>query len=185
MSNADLVQHLGLDPTLYLEAEASITAREDAAIWRLRHLKLDMRCSFIAHSGRKDSTAMAALVERAFPAQAFMYAHETSVVHNPKLLEHVYQLNRFVLHVPPNQWSRMAEGFTVQFSGARAQWHGDDLPLDIAKGSLGMHCVYPIYDWTDEDVWAYLITRNLRFSETYLPDKADHENSHCCPPCGR
>jgi 3'-phosphoadenosine 5'-phosphosulfate sulfotransferase (PAPS reductase)/FAD synthetase len=36
------------------------------------------------------------------------------------------------------------------------------------RGIFNLLIVYPIFDWSDQDVWDYIITNNLTFSKEYL-----------------
>lgn len=186
MSNADLVKHLGLDLHRYMDAEASIDALEETTLLRLRRLvereKIDLSLSFIAHSGRKDSTALAALVERAFPKQPILYMHTPSGDTDDRTLSHLYALGRIVLYVPHNEIGRLQQGFRAQFLGHRMEEQDN---LALFDGTQRLQTIYPIYDWSEEDVWAYILTRRLSFNDTYIPDKADysHEHADCCPTC--
>lgn len=44
----------------------------------------------------------------------------------------------------------------------------EDLTVFNNNGLFGLKILYPIYDWTDVDVWRYIIDNKLEFSEEYL-----------------
>jgi 3'-phosphoadenosine 5'-phosphosulfate sulfotransferase (PAPS reductase)/FAD synthetase len=43
-----------------------------------------------------------------------------------------------------------------------------ELPLYLENGLFGLNFVYPIYDWSDAEVWAAIAHYDIPFSEEYL-----------------
>jgi 3'-phosphoadenosine 5'-phosphosulfate sulfotransferase (PAPS reductase)/FAD synthetase len=43
-----------------------------------------------------------------------------------------------------------------------------ETPLYLEKGMFGRNFIYPIYDWTDEQVWATILLYSLPISREYF-----------------
>ena len=50
-------------------------------------------------------------------------------------------------------------------------------------GIFGLAIVYPIFDWSDQDVWDYIITNKLAFSEEYLKNGEYEKYSNSSTAC--
>ena len=183
------IQHLGLDLHAYRAATHWVKEMEVAASARLRNLFNQHHWLpnevYIGHSGGKDSVAITRLVDTALPD------HGMLIVHTPKpgevvpaTVDFLYGLRRPVLYCPKEHHKGL--GFKVQIDGTRRAEHSrtdgrstnlvmdgndvsrDHMPLYVKNGLFGLDFIFPIFDWTDEEVWAYILTNEIPFSEEYL-----------------
>lgn len=67
------------------------------------------------------------------------------------------------------------EGKSANFIMGGKNYNRKDLKPMIADGLFGIHFCYPILDWTDIDVFDYLTSHDIPFSQEYL---ANGEISH-------
>jgi 3'-phosphoadenosine 5'-phosphosulfate sulfotransferase (PAPS reductase)/FAD synthetase len=142
---------------------------------------------FCGHSGGKDSTLILYLAAKAFP--------EITIVHNckdsthPATIEFLYELGktRVVNFVPPNLMEEFIKRnhLNCQIDGtrvdeaSRTDGRSTDLIVEgesvsrtemthfVPNGLYGLNMLYPIYDWTEEQVWSYLHANNIKVSEEY------------------
>ena len=178
-----------LNPEAYAAAKAVAEGREARTIHKLRQLveehRVDLLSTYIGHSGGKDSVCIAHLMHRAFPTHEFLLVHTPKVgVTHPATVEFLYQLPQPLLLCPAGQHDRL--GFKAQVDGTRAAEYDRtdgrstdvvvdgrnvsrrDMPMFVAKGLFDLQFIYPIVDWSDEEVWSYIFFRNIPFSAEYL-----------------
>lgn len=143
---------------------------------------------YVGHSGGKDSTVIYDLTK-------YLY-DDIVLVHTPKDNTHkttklfLYELSKEspIIHVPEERMAQFIQetGVRCQIDGTRIYEHnrtdgrstsfvhnGHDLSRTemkdfVESGLFGLSFSYPIYDWTDSDVWTYIRERNLRVSDEYL-----------------
>ncbi len=145
---------------------------------------------FAGHSGGKDSCVIADLFKECCKM------HTPVFVHTPKWDTHditkrfLYELGvegLNVAYVPKPQmeaWLRQ-QNLVCQIDGSRREEHDRperstdfvsagvavnrlNMPEFVDSGLFGVSILYPIVDWTDEDVYTYLAVRNIRISDEYL-----------------
>lgn len=142
--------------------------------------------TYVAHSGGKDSCVIHDLVKRV--------THNPKLIHNPKTSTH-WLTNQFVdnLEKECNLVKVQSESmelyvklhdFKAQIDGTRIDEKdrtekSDDFIVDgsnvnresltsfVEKGIFGLSIVYPIYDWTETEVWQYIKNNNLKISGEY------------------
>jgi 3'-phosphoadenosine 5'-phosphosulfate sulfotransferase (PAPS reductase)/FAD synthetase len=142
---------------------------------------------FVGHSGGKDSQVVAHLTQQVYP--------EVIMVHNPKLNTHedtkihIYDISSTnnVYFVPFEHMKFFIHRYdlTCQVDGTRIAEHtridkSSDLIVDgenVSRENMGHHTkngihgleiLYPIYDWTDEEVFQYLRDNNIQLSKEYV-----------------
>ena len=151
-----------------------------------------MTCSdrlYVGHSGGKDSCVVLHLMKQIDP--------EVKVVHTPKLqdkmlpetLEYFYysmcQAN--VVYIVPFEHMDnfiIRNNLMMQIDGSRRDEcdrtdrsddfvkggenvNRKDLPQFVEEGLFGVPQLYPIYDWTDDEVWRYIKENNIQVSKEY------------------
>ncbi len=146
---------------------------------------------FVATSGGKDSTVILDLALKINP--------EIMIVHNPKHITHpdtvqfLYDISqKNVIHYVP---SKMMEQFIkenqlkCQIDGTRiSEFDRVDKSADLiingktvsrtemsdhGVGIWGLENIYPIYDWSDDDVFSYCKNHFLPLSREYKEFKLD------------
>lgn len=178
-------------------AEISIQSKVMATVKRLNELTYGLELPFdqwvIGHSGGKDSVVNHWLVSK---TEAYEM-HKLPVVHtskpggdnaiHPATLEFLYQLP-FAVELWPRALG-MNPKYHLQFDGSRASEYDRtdrsanfirdgqsvnraELPLVVPNSMFGMTFVFPMYDWSDADVWATIFFYNLPFSKEY-----EHEHN--------
>ncbi len=142
---------------------------------------------YICHSGGKDSCVITDLVDRAIPVRLI------PIIHNPKNETHaatvqfLYELSkkREVRMVPFDKMEYYVQTlFEVQVDGSRKGEAGrtersnlvifngrevsrEQMQAYTDKGKFGIATVFPIYDWTDEEVWQYIREYKVQVSDEY------------------
>ena len=139
----------------------------------------------IGHSGGKDSVVNHWLVMQAFQ-EPIPVVHTSkpggdNAIH-PKTLEFLYKLP-----FPVELWPRAMGSNTkyrLQFDGSRQSEHNrtdrsadfvvagqqvnrKNLELVVPNSMFGMTYVFPMFDWTDAQVWAAMFRYHLPFSPEY------------------
>lgn len=138
-------------------------------------------------SGGKDSTVIYDLTKRIYP--------DIIVVHTPKDNTHdltklfLYDLSKetTIINVPAYEMERFIQetGIKCQIDGTRIDeatrtdgrstsfvQNGIDIDRTrmkpfVEQGLFGLSFLYPIFDWTDQEVWEYIKIRNLKISAEY------------------
>jgi 3'-phosphoadenosine 5'-phosphosulfate sulfotransferase (PAPS reductase)/FAD synthetase len=185
-----LLANLGLEAS-----DIAVCARTiDARIEEARERILDMPFNgvygvYVGHSGGKDSVLVRWLVDQTLDNVPTVHTPKPKGVKNevhPLTKEFLYGLNRHIHYIPDGciETSEFAH-FVTQIDGTRAaeatRRDGRDVgliiegkevsraecPLYLEKGLFGKQYVYPIYDWSDLEVWAAILTKNIPFSREY------------------
>jgi 3'-phosphoadenosine 5'-phosphosulfate sulfotransferase (PAPS reductase)/FAD synthetase len=60
------------------------------------------------------------------------------------------------------------EGKSANFIMGGKSYNRKELKAMIADGLFGIHFCYPIFDWTDRDVFDYLTSNDIPFSQEYF-----------------
>ena len=140
---------------------------------------------FVATSGGKDSTVILDLALRVNP--------NITIIHNPKPVTHpdtvqfLYELSQKleVFYIPSSYMPNFIKRnhLKCQIDGTRiSEFNRTDKSSDIiingqtvsrtemtnhGEGIWGLENIYPIYDWTDEDVFQYCRDNKLPLSKEY------------------
>lgn len=154
------------------------------SVLRIRETAVHYPDRFVCHSGGKDSVLVRALAEEAIPG--------IEVVHNPKIsgsntvhpltVKFLYEeTTRFPISFEPRLRSsglsidgtRRAEAFRDDGRSTDYISNGESLPrvqlpLFVEKGLGGLPVMYPIYNWSDEEVWYTILALKIPFSSEYL-----------------
>jgi 3'-phosphoadenosine 5'-phosphosulfate sulfotransferase (PAPS reductase)/FAD synthetase len=160
---------------------------ESVALERIRKALNKFGTSlYLGHSGGKDSAVIYHLATKVY--------FDITVVHNPKpdvhsdTILYLYELaqNRPVHFVPSVKMPQTISlyGWRCQIDGTRiAEYTRTDRSTDLIvdgqsvsretmtesvdAGIYGLSMLYPIYDWTDEEVWEYIKLSNIPVSKEY------------------
>ena len=179
------------------DAVQGIAVKIKDAINRLRSLSPDLLDGiYIGTSGGKDSVLVHWLMKKAWQGsqpslvkpwngEEFMIVHttKTSVTH-PKTLEFLYSRNFPIMYCPAGKHSSL--GLKTQIDGTRRSEFdrtdgrstdliGDNgvtlsrehMQMIVRNGLFGLNFVYPIYDWSDEDVWAAIWCNDIPYTQEY------------------
>jgi len=155
---------------------------EAEALNRLVHSPFEPSGIYIGHSGGKDSVVVHYLATQIF--------QNIPVVHTPKpevthflTLQFLYSRNFPIQYIPKEHHSRF--GFKTQIDGtriaesSRTDGRSTTVVIDgvdqsrtemeayVKNGLFGLNFIYPIVDWTDDEVWAFIKDRNLEVSKEY------------------
>lgn len=158
------------------------------AIRRLRESPFDVQSMYIGHSGGKDSVLVTYLADQAFGDEALPTIHNTkpdgveNAVH-PLTQKFLYGLDRVITYMPLS--ASLPPELTTQIDGTRiSEWNREDgrsvdvikngqsvsrreLELYMENGLFGRNFVYPIFDWSDVEVWAAIHVLNIPYSPEY------------------
>lgn len=154
--------------------------------------KIQLSDLYVGHSGGKDSVVAHFVARSTFPAFNFPVVHTTKVegepnFTHPETVKFLYWLARHynVIYRPLESEVHPALKQTVQIDGTRLleAERSDGRSTDLVfngevinrrhmsgynpKGLFGKQFLYPIFDWTDTEVWAAILWYNLPFSDEY------------------
>lgn len=145
---------------------------------------------YLGHSGGKDSCVIFHLAKQIDP--------EIMVIHTPKGLSHThpdtadflyYEVARHhIIHMVPKEHMDnfiIRNDLLLQIDGARRDEcnrtersddfvmneenvNRKDLPQFVEFGLFGIAQLYPIFDWTDDEVWKYIVDHKVQVSKEYL-----------------
>jgi len=158
---------------------------------RLSKLNLDAPC--IGHSGGKDSVVTHWLVSQVFPNLPVVHTNKPggdNAIH-PDTLDFLYR-QPFPIELWPRALGTNFK-YKTQFDGSRiSEFSRVDRSADFVSGGrdvnrqhldlvvpdsmFGMTFVFPIYDWSDADVWAAIFYYDLPFSNEYAPEQAAYNH---------
>lgn len=173
--------------TEFTKACGKVEQKVSEAVDRIRKVRLDQDGVFIGHSGGKDSVLVTRLVDLAFGL------NNVPVVHNPKptgVDNQVHPLTQTFLYElaakRPILFSpEIPLRYQTQIDGTRiAEWNREDgrsvdvikngesvsrkeMELYMSNGLFGRNFVYPIYDWSDVEVWAAIYVEHVAYSPEY------------------
>jgi 3'-phosphoadenosine 5'-phosphosulfate sulfotransferase (PAPS reductase)/FAD synthetase len=141
---------------------------------------------YIAYSGGKDSSVILDLALRVDPNMLII--HNPKPITHPETVKHIYKVSqehRIVL-VPMEYMDYFVQtnGFLCQIDGTTIEeWDRVDKRNDIImdgknisrknmprvneKGIWGIMSIYPIYEWTEEEVFGYIFSRQIEISKEY------------------
>jgi 3'-phosphoadenosine 5'-phosphosulfate sulfotransferase (PAPS reductase)/FAD synthetase len=177
-----------LSKELIQEALVTIDEKTRSAVVRLWEISHGLQYpACIGHSGGKDSVVNHWIVNSAIKVPSLDVIHTAkpggdNAIH-PDTLEFLYQRP-----FPITYWPRAlgnSKKYKTQFDGSRRSEHdrldrSADFIRDgkqtnratmelVEKNSMfGMDFVFPIYDWSDADVWACIYKNNLPYSPEYV-----------------
>ena len=142
---------------------------------------------FCGHSGGKDSVVIFDLAQKVYPKITVIHNSKSNT--HPDTVKFLYGVSEKhnVLFVPPSNMERAIKtyGLRCQIDGtriaecSRTDGRSTDFVVDnknvsrevmtefVENGLYGMGMLYPIYDWTDEEVWEYISVNNLSISNEY------------------
>ncbi len=152
--------------------------------------------AYVGHSGGKDSVLVRWLADEAVPEYDLLTVHTPkpdgirNAVH-PITQKFMYDLGRPVLYLPDGSGDIFDKyGLKTQIDGTRAaeasrrdgrdvgvimdgkECSRADMPLYLGKGLFDRQFVYPIYDWSDIQVWAAILHHDIPFTAEYYEE--DH-----------
>lgn len=172
----------------------------DEAIERLESivpvLQQAQQSIYVAHSGGKDSVVVHDLAKRVLGYNIrVVHTPKTSGFNktHPDTIDFLYELSVDAgLSIVPSFDMRnflRNNNLNVQIDGTRRDEadrtdrssnvivDGKDVSRTemtwfTDKGVFDQVCVFPIFDWSDDDVWSYIKERNLAVSKEYNPSTA-------------
>lgn len=141
---------------------------------------------YIGTSGGKDSVAVYHLMSKSkFYFGNVLHTPKPGVTH-PKTVEFLYS-RPYPIHYHPKEIP-LPGWMETQVDGSRAKEYNrtdgrstdvvvggvsvsrENMPLYIRNGLFGRNFVFPIFDWTDEQVWAYIFANDIEYSDEYLEE---------------
>lgn len=159
------------------------------AISRIQNAPFPKNGVYVGHSGGKDSVLVTHLAFEAL-------GKTVPVVHTPKVSgsnavhpatrDFLYNLPYPVLYLPPTSEIPNGLRLNTQIDGTRRYEHSrqdgrstnvvidgkeisrENMPMYVEEGLFGKSFIYPIYDWTDDEVWEAHKLLNLPVSKEYL-----------------
>ena len=137
-------------------------------------------------SGGKDSSVICDLYLR-YCVQVGIkpqIIHNKKTIVDPLTVNHLYSLSYPIIYCTSADTvnctdrtiqvdgSRVAEcdrtnGRSTDFICNGCSINRKDMPLYNARGLFDLRFIYPIYDWSDEQVWTYIYAHKLPVSEEY------------------
>lgn len=184
----DLLARQGVAVEDFKVAQGQVHALVSQAVHRLTYMNPKaLGESYVGHSGGKDSVLIHHLVGMTF-------GHDrVPVLHTPKLEgpNTVHPLTRDFLYSRPYPiiyypGRPTLIGYTDQVDGTRkfeatrndgrstnVIFDGEDVPRDKMReftdnGLFGLRVYFPIYDWTDAQVWAAIHVLKIPYSLEYV-----------------
>lgn len=149
----------------------------------------------IGHSGGKDSVVNHFITNLALATDELPVVHTCkpgghNAIH-PLTLEFLYSLPFPVHLIPRYKETTLGDLYAVQYDGSRAsEWtrtdrsadfikdgksvKRDQLQLVVTNSMYGMTYVFPMFDWTDSQVWACIFHYNLSYSKEYEYEHSIH-----------
>lgn len=172
-----------------------VSDKVELALNRLKSCLITFNCRenniYVAHSGGKDSVVVHHLARQVF-GDAVKVIHTPKIsgfnrVH-PDTVAFLYEVaaNYGMYMVPSGTMKEflLSSDLFVQVDGTRRDEaertdrssnviiDGEDISRThmtwFTENSLfGQQCVFPIYDWSDEDVWKYIEDFSIPYSKEY------------------
>lgn len=141
---------------------------------------------YVGHSGGKDSCVVYHLASRLYPDIDLLHTPKPNI--HPATKDFVFELaqEKTMFFVPSSNmlFFTLRMGFRVQIDGTREFEHtrtdkssthivdGVDVTRKgmkpvVQNGIFGLTLAYPIYDWTDADVFQYINENKIKLSKEY------------------
>jgi 3'-phosphoadenosine 5'-phosphosulfate sulfotransferase (PAPS reductase)/FAD synthetase len=158
----------------------------EQAVGRLINAPYDRSSMYLGHSGGKDSVLVCYLAEQAFGNLPIIHNTKPTGVENavhPLTQKFLYGLDKVVTYMPLK--AEMPPELLTQIDGTRmSEWNREDgrsvdvikdgksvsrteLELYMTNGLFGRNFVYPIFDWSDAEVWAAIHYLAIPYSPEY------------------
>jgi len=178
---------IGVDPAEFLAAQSEVPAKVATAVQRIKNMPFAIESTYVGHSGGKDSVLVRYLADLAIDYLPTVHSTKPEGVPNevhPLTREFLYEQPRVITYSPLDLMPSL--GYKTQIDGTRIAEHDrsngravdvvidgkqvsrKELPLYLENGLFGLNFVYPIYDWSDAEVWAAIAHYDIPFSEEYL-----------------
>ena len=160
--------------------------KEKVALDRIKGC-ITTRASHIGHSGGKDSTVILHLTNRVSKELSLdpcmvlhnykdsISANDMEIVHgvaktNPLfIVRSVFMANINSCQIDgtrKSEFNRTDKANNLIIDGKSV--NREHMPVFVEKGLYDMAFLYPIYDWTDEEVFAYITKHKLKISKDYV-----------------
>lgn len=185
----EFLQNAGVFSADYIIAIHNIHIFTERAKSILRKIPEEIKDGiFVGHSGGKDSIVVYDLVTKFLqPKVPVLHTPKPEGINNETDIETVkflYSRPFSIMYIPLG--NPLPEGFKTQVDGTRREEYNrkNGKSIDFisngvstsrqdlnspysSNGILGLNLVYPIYDWTDAEVWAYIAVNELEYSREY------------------
>lgn len=185
----ETIEAQGLDREKLVKAYANIEQLEANALDRLKTVPPDFWTGiYLGTSGGKDSVAINHLMSKTdYSIQFSLHTNKPNDTH-PLTVTFLYTRKYPILYVPKG--IDLPKYLKTQIDGTRASEYNredgrstdvvvggilvsrNNMPLFVRNGLFGLNFVFPIFDWTDEEVWAYIFSNNIEYSDEYLIHKS-------------
>lgn len=185
MTRYDLLTKLGFSLPSFLSCLEYLPTKIDQATDRIRNSPFDLSSTYVGHSGGKDSVLVHWLANR---------VQELPVVHTPKYgsmnnavhpltAKFLYEQDFVIQYVPASKHSSL--NFKTQIDGTRiaeadrtdgrsttfvrngTAYPRTELTEYVENSLFGLNFIYPIYDWSDLEVWTAILSKEIPFSPEY------------------
>lgn len=188
ITQEQVLRQEGVDEAAFLKAAKPDTVEKqiEATVTNLannlpRHWREGL---YVGHSGGKDSVLVNYLATEAFGQRTVLHTTKHGVTH-PDTVEFLYSQPFPIIFCPAKCQDEYPE-LTTQIDGSRrAEFNrtdgrstnivvdGEDVSREhmtmfVRNGLFGLNFVYPIFDWTNEQVWAAICWKQLQVSKEYL-----------------
>ena len=175
--------NLGIQIDEFEYAKSELPRLVGISIGRILGMPFDLDTTFISLSGGVGSSVIKHITKvmpkaSKYPSDKFPVLHFTNyeLIH-PRTKEFLYSSGIPILYSSMDNLDR--ERYKTQLSGFRFLSVPDDIPeINIwpsgpvySSNANWINTVYPIYDWTDAQIWALIITEDLPFSDEYFIDR--------------
>lgn len=202
-STISICHRMGFTANQMRHTMGQLPALIEESIKRIKFAPFDIdHTMYVGHSGGKDSVLVRWLADQALPGLRLMTVHTPkptgirNEVH-PLTQQFLYSLNRPVLYLPDGNPQVFEDfGLKTQIDGTRAaeaerrdgrdvgvvvrgeERSRADMPLYLEDGLFNRQFVYPIFDWSDMQVWAAILANNIPYSPEYLLADVAVEHPH-------
>ena len=151
----------------------------------LQSLHLDKeKGAYVGTSGGKDSVLITHLTEMAYPCWDFPLVHTTKPHEtHPETLKFLYSMHRSIIYTTKElhytfnfthqvDGTRIAEatrndGRSTDFISNGKSYSRTELQFFVPNGLFGLNFVYPIFDWSDDEVWTAIKLLDIKVSPEY------------------
>ena len=162
-----------------------LASKVETSLERIRAYVKQPWDAFVGHSGGKDSCVVLYLATIVHP--------DIAIIHNPKDNTHIdtiqflYGLakSRSINFIPVGEMPDI--GWKLEIDGSRraeaartdrsssiivggVDVNRNGMPEFVSGGIFGLDILYPIVDWTDKEVWEFLISNKIPISAEYGVD---------------